>query len=58
MTTMCAVLGGVPLALGTGIGLEIRQLCDRRRPTGVHRSGSGNSRAIAQLSLWPAIVMR
>src|SRR5215813_4491506 len=25
MTTMCALLGGVPLALGTGIGSEIRQ---------------------------------
>jgi Cu/Ag efflux pump CusA len=25
MTTMCAMLGGVPLALGTGIGSEIRQ---------------------------------
>jgi multidrug efflux pump subunit AcrB len=25
MTTMCAVLSGVPLALGTGIGSEIRQ---------------------------------
>jgi hydrophobe/amphiphile efflux-1 (HAE1) family protein len=25
MTTMCAILGGVPLALGTGIGSEIRQ---------------------------------
>jgi HAE1 family hydrophobic/amphiphilic exporter-1 len=25
MTTMCALLGGVPLMLGTGIGSEIRQ---------------------------------
>ncbi len=25
MTTMCALLGGVPLAVGTGIGSEIRQ---------------------------------
>jgi multidrug efflux pump subunit AcrB len=25
MTTMCAILGGVPLMLGTGIGSEIRQ---------------------------------
>jgi len=25
MTTMCALLGGVPLALGTGIRSEIRQ---------------------------------
>jgi HAE1 family hydrophobic/amphiphilic exporter-1 len=25
MTTMCALLGGIPLALGTGIGSEIRQ---------------------------------
>jgi multidrug efflux pump subunit AcrB len=25
MTTMCALLGGVPLMRGTGIGLEIRQ---------------------------------
>jgi multidrug efflux pump subunit AcrB len=25
MTTMCALLGGVPLMLGTGIGAEIRQ---------------------------------
>jgi Cu/Ag efflux pump CusA len=25
MTTMCALLGGVPLVLGTGIGSEIRQ---------------------------------
>jgi HAE1 family hydrophobic/amphiphilic exporter-1 len=25
MTTMCALLSGVPLALGTGIGSEIRQ---------------------------------
>jgi multidrug efflux pump subunit AcrB len=25
MTTMCALLGGVPLMLGTGIGTEIRQ---------------------------------
>jgi HAE1 family hydrophobic/amphiphilic exporter-1 len=26
MTTMCALIGGVPLMLGTGIGSEIRQL--------------------------------
>jgi hypothetical protein len=34
MTTMAALLGGVPLMLGTGTGAEIRQprLCDRRRP--------------------------
>jgi hydrophobic/amphiphilic exporter-1 (mainly G- bacteria), HAE1 family len=25
MTTMCALLGGVPLMLGTGVGSEIRQ---------------------------------
>jgi multidrug efflux pump subunit AcrB len=25
MTTMCTLLGGVPLMLGTGIGSEIRQ---------------------------------
>ncbi len=25
MTTLCAVLGGVPLMLGTGTGSEIRQ---------------------------------
>jgi multidrug efflux pump subunit AcrB len=25
MTTLCALLGGVPLMLGTGIGSEIRQ---------------------------------
>ena len=27
MTTMAAVLGGVPLMLGTGAGSEIRQPC-------------------------------
>jgi multidrug efflux pump subunit AcrB len=25
MTTMCALLAGIPLMLGTGIGSEIRQ---------------------------------
>jgi HAE1 family hydrophobic/amphiphilic exporter-1 len=25
MTTMCAVLGGIPLMLGTGTGSELRQ---------------------------------
>ena len=35
MTTMCAMLGGVPLMIGTGTGSEIAsaaRLRDRRRP--------------------------
>ena len=33
MTTMCALLGGVPLALGTGIGRKSASpsACERRR---------------------------
>jgi len=33
MTTMCALLGGVPLALGTGVGSELR------RPLGITMIG-------------------
>ena len=48
MTTMAAMLGALPLMIGTGVGSELRHplgICDRRRPAGepgahpVHHAG-------------------
>jgi multidrug efflux pump subunit AcrB len=51
MTTMAALLGGVPMLLGTGVGSEIRQPLGQQARARMARMSAATSR-------WLAIALR